>query len=648
MIETLQQALDAHRSGKIDEACALYSKTIIENPDNADALHLYGMALFRSGNLSLSRRMIRKALSLAPDFPIALYNAANVCLAADRSDEALGLLRKAVVCDPSLVQAQFSYSSLLIELERLDAACAQLKLALCHRPGESSLWLKLCAVHFKRRREAATEHAALIAERLVPEDPAPPALRGRLRMEAGNFEEAWRLLSIAAERAPSDLLVHSHLAQAEALSGRKRQALERSWRTTNLAFVGQPKVLRDPLSAEEILDRIDAAIPPDIPKEDSLVYPFNRVGLIGHTWVEPSYLRTMFLERYRHIVLFGPPLRKSPRVNPEMFDIAMQGLTYVETEDLPVTTLSSADIGEFERDGRTYLLSGQRPLERRFGQHLADGGVRRPAVIPDKVRERGEAFCRRLGIPLDAPVVVLHMREPGYHPQCANLFSVRDVTVANYLDSIRFLKKQGYFVVRLGDSSMTPLPDFGAGVLDAAFIPDHDRLVDVYFISRCAFMISCGSGLEEIVRAVGRPNLVMNLSMVHNIFASSPCDLFAFRRCIDLRKRGRHVMTFEEMIDRGVPDAYVAERVEQKEIMFEELTAQEMLAITREMTKLVDMRAPSTESTGRFRELSRGAHERRSADPSLIAINSDFFSHGVAKPLLSDEFLFFNDNFLDK
>lgn len=65
-MSTLEQAVQYHRDGKIEEARKIYSAILEKEPDNATALNLYGVLILQSGKASDARVYFEKAVKLNP------------------------------------------------------------------------------------------------------------------------------------------------------------------------------------------------------------------------------------------------------------------------------------------------------------------------------------------------------------------------------------------------------------------------------------------------------------------------------------------------------------------------------------------------------------------------------------------------------
>lgn len=146
-------------------------------------------------------------------------------------------------------------------------------------------------------------------------------------------------------------------------------------------------------------------------------------------------------------------------------------------------------------------------------------------TIDSQTRERGEAGLAELGIADGTPVVTLHVRESGYYSEVADRMAPRDADIASYELATRYLVERGYAVVRLGDETMKPLPDWPS-VIDYPFTDRKSDWMDVYLASRCWFHIGTSSGMSFIPLMFGRPVLFSNWSaMAHVVCAPNVVTL---------------------------------------------------------------------------------------------------------------------------
>ena len=78
MNEALNTAIQYHSSGQLNEANEAYQKLLAISPDNPDALHFFGVLNHQIGKSAEGIDLIKRALSLQPNYPEAHSNLGNV------------------------------------------------------------------------------------------------------------------------------------------------------------------------------------------------------------------------------------------------------------------------------------------------------------------------------------------------------------------------------------------------------------------------------------------------------------------------------------------------------------------------------------------------------------------------------------------
>jgi putative glycosyltransferase (TIGR04372 family) len=163
-------------------------------------------------------------------------------------------------------------------------------------------------------------------------------------------------------------------------------------------------------------------------------------------------------------------------------------------------------------------------------------------AIPDTLRERGRAALRDAGVTADW-FVALHIREGGYHGDGPGTTRQhRSADVADYRDAIAHITSRGGAVVRLGDSSMTPLRD-----LPSAFDYAHSNIksaeMDLYLCADARLFVGTTSGLTTAVQALGTPMLLVNCTSADCQFWHDRTD-FMVRPVYD--RRARRYLSLQE------------------------------------------------------------------------------------------------------
>lgn len=161
-------------------------------------------------------------------------------------------------------------------------------------------------------------------------------------------------------------------------------------------------------------------------------------------------------------------------------------------------------------DGRTV----SRDVCHRHVQQAWEAEGRAPLLtLKDNHREKGWTMLGKLGVPRDAWLVCLHVREAGYHeedvPWSRNRY--RNAEISTYLPAIEAITERGGWVVRIGDPSMTPLSDI-PGVADVACsgLREGEDWADMFCIAESRFYMGMATGPASIPVNFGVPVLGTN------------------------------------------------------------------------------------------------------------------------------------------
>jgi len=133
-------------------------------------------------------------------------------------------------------------------------------------------------------------------------------------------------------------------------------------------------------------------------------------------------------------------------------------------------------------------------------------------------------------------LAILPLPGPGLTAHNAAYVAPRAAIGEDYLGVIKALAAEGFRVIRLGDQTMTRLPDLGPNVLDAAAAPPIAQCIMTgAFVEACAIMrsdfyIGMASGPSSITFAAHIPTLVLNAPITWAGCLPNPEDLVVFRK----------------------------------------------------------------------------------------------------------------------
>ena len=163
-----------------------------------------------------------------------------------------------------------------------------------------------------------------------------------------------------------------------------------------------------------------------------------------------------------------------------------------------------------------------------------------------KLSERKKIFCKkileRLNINDETKIVCLHVRDGAYKND-SHRKSYRNSNIENYIELIKFLIKNHYIVIRLGDKPSPKLNFSDNKFIDYPYSDIKSDLMDLYLITRCSFFVATQSGLMETAYMFGKPVLTTNMCELFCSFPRKLKDRGIFKTIIDKKKEKKISIT---------------------------------------------------------------------------------------------------------
>ncbi len=176
----LDDLIQLHQSGRLEEAESGYRRWLAENPDDAEVLHLLGILRGQRGDLPEGLRLVTRAAELAPDNAGCRHTLGEMYLVEGKLEQAARAYDEARQLNPNLAAAHGGLGQVALLRGDLDAA-------------ES---------HFKVTLRADEQDVQAITG------------LGNIALLRGDSERALQLLTQAAELAPDDPMIQTAYAQA--------------------------------------------------------------------------------------------------------------------------------------------------------------------------------------------------------------------------------------------------------------------------------------------------------------------------------------------------------------------------------------------------------------------------------------------------
>jgi predicted TPR repeat methyltransferase len=131
----LQQAVQLHQHGRLEQARTLYQQVLALQPRQFDALHLLGVIERQQGNPERAVELIEAALQIDPHQARAHCNLGAALQDLGQPDAALASYDSALRLDPQYALAWDNRGNTLRRLGRLDDALGSYERALALKPG---------------------------------------------------------------------------------------------------------------------------------------------------------------------------------------------------------------------------------------------------------------------------------------------------------------------------------------------------------------------------------------------------------------------------------------------------------------------------------------------------------------------------------
>ncbi len=281
----------------------------------------------------------------------------------------------------------------------------------------------------------------------------------------------------------------------------------------------------------ELIKKADKLIPKS--KGTQLIYCLGQTNRIGQLAQEIWQIKNIF-RGYDEYVFIGPDPASTPRLNRPVFDSLTKNITWINSNGVFTHKELMSEKGVLIFEKKTYVFLCPNSLYRMMPKEVSY--FKKDALKALETR-------KNFGIPEDARIIILHVREPGYLPKLTH-HSFRDADIESYYESINWLAHNGYYVLRIGDSSMTKLNIKHKRLIDVAHDERNDGSVEAYLIPDCHGYIGTTAGCFSLAVAYNVPMLVLNAQI-------SPFKINSTFVYKNYRLKGKN-LTEEELIEKGV------------------------------------------------------------------------------------------------
>ena len=191
IISQLQSTAVKHRAGGLRSAEKIYRRVLEVDSENANALHLLGLALHQRGENTEAAELIQRAIIIKPKQAVYAYNLGKVRAAQEHWSEAADANRAAIALNSTYPAAHCNLGLTLLWQGRPSAAEKSLREAIESDPDSAPSWsgLGLALQHQGRNAEAETAWQKAIA--LQPDFAEAHYNLATLRLAGMDFTQGW-------------------------------------------------------------------------------------------------------------------------------------------------------------------------------------------------------------------------------------------------------------------------------------------------------------------------------------------------------------------------------------------------------------------------------------------------------------------------
>lgn len=232
LTQMLQAAVAHHRSGRLNEAEAIYLQVLEKQPRNPTALHYLSLIAKDRDQIDEALALVAKALEADPGYAEAHNSAGTYHKLKKQLDEAAESFRRAARLKRQYAEAHYNLGTVLGDQDKLEEAVEQYGIAIRIQPNYTLALNNLGIVLSKLLR---LEEATDCFRRALRVDPTMASLYsnfGNALRRQGQYEQAMRAYACAAALSPEMLDARFNYGTLNLQVGK----LAPGWRLYELGF----------------------------------------------------------------------------------------------------------------------------------------------------------------------------------------------------------------------------------------------------------------------------------------------------------------------------------------------------------------------------------------------------------------------------
>ncbi|WP_440920359.1 TIGR04372 family glycosyltransferase [Candidatus Pelagibacter sp.] len=190
----------------------------------------------------------------------------------------------------------------------------------------------------------------------------------------------------------------------------------------------------------------------------------------------------------------------------------------------------------------------------------------------------------KYGLKPNQKIVLIHLRDAAYRG-LSDFTDFRNIYhKENYIETINFLTKNNYFVIRVGRAAEYKF-NIEKNFFDYAFSEIKSDQMDLFLAKYCYFCISTCSGFAGLVRAFRNPVLLTNYIPHGHYDSYVKKNLTIFKHMIS---EDQKKMSLNEILNTGLINSWDGREFKKQKILFQENSSEEILKSSKDMIEYIE------------------------------------------------------------
>ena len=166
--QLMQQAVQLHNAGQLEQAEALYIQVLSIDPNHSDALNLAGVIGYQIKNYPIGEELIKRAININPNVPHYYNNLGIIFRAQDKFGEAIFCYQQALALNPNYAEANNNLGTVYQAQKKFDEAILYFQTAIELQPNYIDAFYNLATIYRQqgKRKQAIENYTHVI--RLAP------------------------------------------------------------------------------------------------------------------------------------------------------------------------------------------------------------------------------------------------------------------------------------------------------------------------------------------------------------------------------------------------------------------------------------------------------------------------------------------------